>query len=346
MRNAFLLLISLLASCAGNPGPACEQSQSLPPITPDYCNIVMPANMVLPSFMIPGATHIRAEVQTDGTTITLDADNEILLPNSLKEYTPQSQQEPTHNPQQKPTHNPQQAQSPLTITVTVSAWSDAHPDGIRYAPFTITLSPDTISRYLTYRLIPPGYEGWCTMGIYRRDLTTYDESPIVQIGEPGDGCVNCHTSSWGDANRTLYHIRGNNGGTVFNIDGKERKVNLKELGLQGSYPAWHPSGRYVAFANTDTHQGFYTASRDKIEVYDLGGKMFIYDLERNIELYDTRFNDTTLWHTFPTFSPDGKTLYFCRAQAVQMPHQVDSLHYTLIATDFDPATATLFRQCF
>ena len=278
----------------------------------------MPCNMVLPSFMLEGATYLRAEIDCEGTQLTLEGE-EIAL-EELRDVVDRS------------------------LTVTLSAWSPSHPDGIRYAPFTITLSPDSIDRYLTYRLIPPGYEGWHSMGIYRRDLTSFEETPLVTISNSQQGCVNCHTSCWGDAHRYLYHRRGEGGGTVFSVDGKERMVNLKALGLQGSYPAWHPSGRYVAFASTDTHQGFYHSSRDKIEVYDLGGKMFIYDLEQNKEILDDRFRDSTLWHTFPTFSPDGRTLYYCRARAVSMPHQTDSLHYDLIATSFDPQTAQLGEE--
>lgn len=303
----------------------------------------MPANMALPSFMVVGATHIRAEAECMGETIVLEEDDEICLEeiksldcfNSSKRWN-----------------------TPKEVSITVSVWSDEHPDGIRYAPFTITLSPDSIDRYLTYRLIPPGYEGWHCMGIYRRDLTTYDEETVSTIDEPSQGCVNCHTPMWGNPQRTLYHRRGEGGGTVFNIDGKEYSVNLAALGMQGSYPAWHPSGRYVVFASTDTHQSFYHSSRDKIEVYDLGGRMFVYSLDslcasakmngsttntannikRAMPSVNVLFNDSTLWHTFPTFSPDGRTLYFCRANAVTMPHQVDSLQYSLFAATFNAET--------
>ncbi|MCF0184184.1 MAG: PD40 domain-containing protein [Bacteroidaceae bacterium] len=340
MRIASFFLIALLASCGRTYPPASEQSLSLPPIAPDYCDVVMPRNMALPSFTVEGTTHLRAEIDCEGEQVTLEGE-EIAL-EELRGVVDRNLRHPKAPKTPKVPKTP--AESAATLTVTLSAWSPSHPDGIRYAPFTVTLSPDTIDRFLTYRLIPPGYEGWHSMGIYRRDLTSFEETPLVTISNSQDGCVNCHTSCWGDARRYLYHRRGEGGGTVFSVDGVERMVNLKALGLQGSYPAWHPSGRYVAFASTDTHQGFYHSSRDKIEVYDLGGKMFVYDLERGEEILDTRFRDSTLWHTFPAFSPDGRTLYYCRARAVIMPHQADSLHYELIAADFDPQTAQLGEE--
>lgn len=315
-------LVALIAGCSHNPGEPGGQAQSLPPIQPDYCNVVMPCNMALPSFMVDGATHMRAEVGWGGQTVTVDGECEVCLDDAARGMESR----------------------PSTIDVTVSVWDETHPDGVRYAPFTITFSPDSIDSKITYRLIPPGYEGWNTMGIYERRLSSYDETPIVVIDGAGQGCVNCHTPAWGNPHRTLYHKRGEGGGTHFSIDGKDAFLNLKDLGLQGSYPAWHPGGRYIAFANTDTHQSFYHRSSDKIEVYDLGGKLFIYDTQTKAEMLDERFNDSTLFHTFPAFSPDGSTLYFCRAKAVDMPHHTDSLHYALIAARFDPSTAALGEE--
>ena len=44
------------------------------------------------------------------------------------------------------------------------------------------------------------------------------------------------------------------------------------------------------------------------------------------------------FETFPTFSPDGNTLYFCSAKARTMPKEYDQVRYDLCSVSFDPAT--------
>ena len=43
-----------------------------------------------------------------------------------------------------------------------------------------TVSQDPIDPYLVYRLLYPGYELWNEMGIYQRDLTGYEEFPVLE----------------------------------------------------------------------------------------------------------------------------------------------------------------------
>lgn len=44
------------------------------------------------------------------------------------------------------------------------------------------------------------------------------------------------------------------------------------------------------------------------------------------------------FETFPTFSPDGNTLYFCSAKVRTMPKEYDQVRYDLCSVSFDPAT--------
>ena len=44
------------------------------------------------------------------------------------------------------------------------------------------------------------------------------------------------------------------------------------------------------------------------------------------------------FETFPTFSPDGRTLYFCTAEARSMPHEYSEVKYNLCSIAFDPVT--------
>ena len=47
----------------------------------------------------------------------------------------------------------------------------------------------------------------------------------------------------------------------------------------------------------------------------------------------------SVYETFPVFSSDGRSLFFCAAQALhEGSHQLDSIHYNLCRIDFDPTT--------
>ena len=123
-------------------------------------------------------------------------------------------------------------------------------------PFVIRVADEPIDPYLVYRLIPPGYETWSDMGLYERDLTSFRERPVVENRNIEDNCVNCHSFNNGSSEQMLFHIRGSVGGTMIKMGDDIEKVDLKrdETLSAGVYPAWHPSGNYIAFStNIFTH---------------------------------------------------------------------------------------------
>ena len=49
----------------------------------------------------------------------------------------------------------------------------------------------------------------------------------------------------------------------------------------------------------------------------------------------------SIYETFPVFSADGRSLYFCAARALPKGSlQLDSIRYNFCRIDFDPATGT------
>lgn len=234
-----------------------------------------------------------------------------------------------------------------TLWYEVTAWQRGTRQGIRYKPFPVYVSHDPIDPYIAYRLIEPGYESWYDMGIYQRCLASYKETAIVTNAANNRGCVNCHTFSSGDPTQMLFHARGAGGGTVFIHDDDVRLINLKEHGplKQGTYPVWHPSGRYVAFASCQTHQCFSVADGQPIEVYDTASDIILMNFETGEITAPPFLNTEETWETFPTWSPDGRTLYYCAADSVlPMPEARGRLRYRLMAVDFDPERGTFLRE--
>jgi len=210
----------------------------------------------------------------------------------------------------------------------------------RFAPLTFTIASEPIDSWLAYRLIEPGYENWNRMGIYQRCLENFEEKPII-INRLTDGnCMNCHSFCRNDPQTMLFHIRQKHAGTMFVKDGQISKINTKADGMisAGVYPRWHPGGRYVAFSVNNTAQRFHTANDNKIEVYDDASDIILFDTQNNSVITNSLISTPAYFETFPEWSPDGKYLYFSRAEARQMPQEYDSLRYDLARIAFDAST--------
>ncbi len=214
-----------------------------------------------------------------------------------------------------------------------------------YRPFAIYVSGDEMKDMgLAYRRIAPGYEVYSRMGLYERDLATFRETSIMENTEVTNSCINCHTSRRGHSEDYVFHIRGEKGGTVVSRNGHKKLVNMKRPETIGAttYPAWHPDGRYIAFSVNTTRQSFHQASAKRLEVFDVASDMVIYDADEDRIITSPMFNKTdSCWETFPCFSADGRTLYYCSATPLPVPAGVRDVHYILKRVGFDATTGQL-----
>ena len=317
----FLCLAVLLASCSKR--EAKDRVDALPEIFPDYIGVTVPENICPMNFSVPDAEHLRATIKNEREeTLEVNGADHIEIP--VKTWH-------------------KMLTGSQGLSVEVSVWNKEHPEGASFKPFTINIARDEIDPWIAYRLIPPGYEGWNHMGIYQRNIECFDVEPIIVNSQNNGGCVNCHSFANNNPRDFTFHARGKNGGTIVMRDGKMRKVDIKEMsgGRHGSYNIWHPSKRYIAFSSNATHQSFYGQSKDKIEVYDLWSDLIVYDIDKEVILQDERFTDSLNLEMFPSFSPDGKWLYFSTAKPVNMPMETDKLHYSIVRVPFDAETGEL-----
>jgi Tol biopolymer transport system component len=86
-----------------------------------------------------------------------------------------------------------------------------------------------------------------------------------------------------------------------------------------------------------TQQVFHSAKEKLIEVLDMASDIVVYDIETN-ELLSSDWLMTSNFETFPAFSPDGKTLYFCCASEQKMPLDYRDVRYNLCSISFDAST--------
>lgn len=192
---------------------------------------------------------------------------------------------------------------------------------------------------LTYRRIPPGYEVGGNIGIYQRDIHSFDEYAILQESAVPGQCMNCHTANKCSADEFLIHLRGDKGGTMVQQDGRQTWLNTKTDSTKANcgYSYWHPSGKYIASSINSIHQLFFTGFDSRIEVFDTMSDVLVIDTRTNELILDERLQ-TSDFETYPVFSADGKTLYYCSAKYCELPTEFEKARYSLCKIGFDAET--------
>ncbi len=319
----------LLPSCAGHPDvpSSSKDAGCLPAIFPDYCDVTVPCNIAPLNFMLP-ADQFDACVARfstpDGRQQTYGKGVKVQMPES--EW-----------------HAMLDASKGKSLKVEV--WGQKENEWLSFAPFEIHVADEPIDEYLSYRLIEPSYIVYDYMEIAQRNLTSFEETQIfnnkVSCDDPKGQCINCHSYQNYKTDNMLFHARVTRGGTVIVSDGKVSKVNLKRDNTisAGVYPAWHPTAKLIAFSTNLTHQVFHTAHPNKVEVFDTASDLILYDVAT--DSVSIICNDSTLLEVFPTWSPDGRYLYYCKS--VPLPEE---LRGEDISATWSKVQYNLYRRSF
>lgn len=65
------------------------------------------------------------------------------------------------------------------------------------------------------------------MGIYQRDLSDYEQRPILENRLTKGNCVNCHAYCERDPSRMMFHARADLAGTLILQDGLVEKLDVQ-----------------------------------------------------------------------------------------------------------------------
>lgn len=319
----FMVFFLALATSCGRKISVTGSIEGSPEIFPDYAGVTIPSNIAPLNFSFLGEE--PATLIVSGKS----GERQIRGRKGLFSF-------PTRYWRKLMAEN---AGASISLTVAVrrdSKW-------LAFNPFTINVSSDEIDPYLSFRLIPPGYQAWKRLGIYQRNLETYSQTAIFENSLTGGNCVNCHSYCQRDPSKMLFHARGDFGGTAMILNDKVEKLNTKTDSTISAlvYPYWHPSGRYVAFSVNKTNQNFFSHNENRIEVYDSASDVVVYDVDRHEITWSPLTRSEDSFETFPTFSPDGRSLYFCSAKAVApMPQEYSKVKYSLCRIGFNPEDAS------
>ena len=328
--------LMMLASCANHPGvpSSSRDAKSLPGIFPDYCNVTIPCNIAPLNFMLPKGQYDECVAR-----ITTPDGKQQTYGDGVKVQIPEDEW-----------HDMLDASKGKSLKVEV--WGKKGEEWLSFKPFEIYVAKDPIDEYVSYRLIEPSYVAWTYMEIAQRKLTTFEESQIfnneITCNDIKKGqCINCHSYQNYKTDNMMFHVRLANSGTVIVNDGKVSKVDLKRdyTISSGVYPSWHPTAKLIAFSTNLTRQAFHTANPNKIEVYDLESDLILYDVEK--DSVSVVSADPDLLEIYPTWSPDGKYLYY--GKSVPLPEEMKDkdkdirviypkIQYNLYRRSFDLAT--------
>ena len=299
MKYRILLLLLLVTSCSKHPSlpTSFTEVNETPHIFPDYVDVVVPPNIAPLNFLVDDVEDVVAEFQVQNSKLNFGgSDNKVQI-------------------DEKEWHELLAEAKGKSLSVRVYTKKDGK--WLAYKPFSIDVAEEDIDPYVSYRVLPPTFVGYDELSIRQRNLTSFEETTIYnnrQISHGLEGqCINCHSyQNYGTSNM-MFHTRMQNPGTMIVSDGELIFVNLKTDGMisAAAYNTWHPHLPITAFSTDNTMQSFHTRDITKVEVMESASDLVIYDVKKN--RVQVVLNDSTEWELFPSWSPDGKYLYYCSA---------------------------------
>jgi len=346
------LIVALMAlSCTDRPKEALQLDR-LPNIYPDYIGVTIPAGLAPLNFNLMADGPVRKEAGADCVDVVVRGSKggEIIANGMYADFDIEDWQELTAQNQGG------------ELTFTVSAKKDGK--WIQYKDFKVQVSQYKLEDYgLTYRKIAPGYETYSHIGNFQRNIHNWDEDAIIESQSVPGQCMSCHTANRTNPAQFTFQLRGKHGATLVQREVAEGDpaanghANGKPIAREWLksdhdstlskcvYPYWHPSGNYCAYSLNHIHQLFWTGKERLIEVFDDASDVIVLDVRTHEILRSPLIERTQeCYETYPAFSTDGKTMYFCKSKSYNLPAEADSVRYNLCSIAFNEADGTFGDQ--
>jgi dipeptidyl aminopeptidase/acylaminoacyl peptidase len=302
-----------------------------PRIRPDYAGVTIPPNIAPLNFLIkePGTRYYVTIRSPQGDRIAVSSrSSKIMIPESSW-------------------HALLGTNAGKTIHIDVyvktqdTQWQ-------QFDSLAVHVAAEKIDPYLFYRRIRPIHNRWSDMSIRQRHLRSFEDRMIVDYRSFPSGCVHCHTLLGNDPANMLMHSR-TSGGPAMVLIQNGQATSIDSRTPFGSAPmghsAWHPSGELIAFTVYKVRQFFHSAQMEVREAMDLEAAVGYYVVDSAEIKTAPALSQKNRLETFPTWSPDGRWLYFCSApvwwtEHNEPPERYDEIRYDLMRVSFDPKTDT------
>lgn len=313
LRHAFffLLLVLFSAACRREAVPTDRLTNRRPPIFPDYTDVTIPPNIAPLRFLLADtceAEDAEATLECGAVRVTIRATEGgafAIAPRDWKRLTKDA--------------------AGKVISVKVTACFGG--EWVGYAPFNLYVAPDSIDPYIVYGRRDPDCRVAGRMGIYERCLEDFHERPLLTNDMTRGDRLGRATFCHNDAQRMLLSLT-----EVYRCTLRADSGDIEKLSTHAipdlpapTHAAWHPSGRYVAFAVDRRAQQDERETASNIVIYDV--------VKHELFTSPSLFSDSAST-THPAFSPDGETLYFCATAHLATTHS-NIAKYHLCAVAFN-----------
>jgi hypothetical protein len=325
-RISFLVMVSLLiiAGCGKSVKNYTNENKSAS-IFPDYTSVVIPQNIAPLNFIVNekgDKYHIEIYSHKGKKIVIHQASPVITIP--MKKWKNLLKQNQGDN-------------------LFVDVYVNKNKQWFKYHTIKDSIVGDEIDNHLAYRLIYATYLYWRKMGIYQRDLESFDEKPIFENSSADNGCVNCHSFCQNDQKKMLLHFRIIHPGTMI-LDGDSlKKLNTRTpYTMSGCvYPSWHPSGELIACTVLKLSESITSRKGKFVDVADKASDIVLLNIKTNTITTSPKIS-TKSRENLATWSPDGKWLYFISAPEAKKDDIESRLHvkYDLLRISYDYKTNT------
>lgn len=186
----------------------------------------------------------------------------------------------------------------------------------QFDTITNTIAHEPIDSHVVYRLIPPVHHFWDKIEIHQRCVEDFSERRLVDNRSFERGCVNCHTFKQNQPETMSLQVRSRKYGLPMIVvkDGEIRRIDTRKGKnvSPAAYHSWHPSGDLVAFSRNKPRPFEHTGNNVR-DVWDDNSDLAILFVDEDRVEVPPAIADAEWRETWPSWSSDGKYLYFCRA---------------------------------
>ena len=263
-----------------------------PLLKPDYAGITIPPNIAPLNFIIqePASDYLVRISGTQGKPIEVQSKSgRVLLPSSAWRELLSANKG-----------------SDLSVDIRVQT----NGKWMRFATITNHVAAEEIDPVLIYRKIHPAHSTWAQMGLFQRDLRTFDETPFLDNKRFSYDCCHCHMLSNNDPDQMMVLIRSSN--TQYSPSALVIRNGVPDaIAGRIGFVSSHPRAPLVAASFNRPRLALHTARNDMRDIIELEGWIGYFDWNAKTVKEVPGLRDPKRLMAFPTWAQDGRYLYYC-----------------------------------